>query len=63
MSAAPERGRANDEVLELLAGALDVRRPQLRLVAGAGSRDKVVELAGLDAAEAEERLQRAGRPA
>jgi len=58
VTAPPDRGRANDEVLELLAAALDVRRRQLRLVAGASSRDKVVELDGIDAGEAERRLER-----
>jgi uncharacterized protein YggU (UPF0235/DUF167 family) len=58
VTAPPERGRANDEVLELLAAALDVRPRQLRLVAGASSRDKIVELDGIDASEAERRLER-----
>jgi uncharacterized protein len=62
VTAAPERGRANDELLDLLATTLGLRRPQLRLVAGAGSRDKLVELEGLDTGEAEKRLERAGRP-
>jgi uncharacterized protein (TIGR00251 family) len=61
VTAAPERGRANDELLDLLATTLGLRRPQLRLVAGAGSRDKLVELEGLDTGEAEKRLERAGR--
>ena len=61
VTAAPERGRANDEVLDLLAETLGLRRPQLRLVSGAASRDKLVELDGLDSSEAEERLARAGR--
>jgi uncharacterized protein (TIGR00251 family) len=61
VTAAPERGRANDEVVDLLAATLGVRRSQVTVRAGARSRDKLVELAGLDAAEAERRLQRAGR--
>ena len=60
--AAPERGRANDEVLDLLAATLGLRRPQLKLVAGASSRDKLVELRGIETSVAEERLERAGRP-
>lgn len=62
VAAAPERGRANDELLDLLAAALDLPRPQLTLVAGTSSRDKLVELTGLDGSEAEKRLERAGRP-
>ena len=57
VAAAPERGKANTAVLELLADALDVESGQLVLVSGAGSRDKVVELHGLPAAEAERRLE------
>ena len=57
VAAPPDRGRANDEVLQVLAEALDVRPRQLRLVAGASSRDKIVELDGIDADEAERRLE------
>lgn len=54
--AAPERGRANESVVELLATTLDLRRPKIRIVSGATSRDKVVELVGLTLEEAESRL-------
>jgi len=54
--AAPERGRANDEVIEVLAGALRVRPADLRVVSGHTARDKVVELQGLSLEEAERRL-------
>ena len=56
VAAAPENGKANDAVLELLAGTLDVSRRDLEIVSGAGSRDKVVALRGLSTTEAEERL-------
>ena len=56
VSAAPERGRANEAVVALLASRLRVPRTSLSVVAGATGRDKVVELRGLDAAEAERRL-------
>ena len=52
----PERGRANASVVELLAASLDVRRPDVRIVGGAVSRDKVVEIVGLTLEEAERRL-------
>ncbi|MDQ3992299.1 MAG: DUF167 domain-containing protein [Actinomycetota bacterium] len=53
---APDRGRANDAVLDLLAGTLAVPRRDLRLVSGHGARDKVVELAGITAEEINRRL-------
>jgi len=58
--AAPERGRANDEVVALLAETLGLARSEVRLVAGLTSRDKVVELSQLSLAEAERRLEAAG---
>jgi uncharacterized protein len=56
VAAAPERGRANEETLELLANTLGLAPTNLRLVSGHGSRDKTVEVSGLTAAEAERRL-------
>ncbi len=53
---APERGRANEAVVALLAGALSVPRASLTVVSGRSGRDKVVELDGLEPAEAERRL-------
>lgn len=57
VSAAPERGRANDAVLDLLSDRLGVPRGRLSLVSGHGSRDKVVELRGLAPDEAERLLE------
>ena len=45
--ARPEKGRANDAVLRLLAGHLGLPRARLSIVRGATSRDKLVEVAGL----------------
>jgi uncharacterized protein (TIGR00251 family) len=56
VSAPPERGRANAALLGLLAERLRVRPAELVVVAGRSGRDKVVELHGLDADEAERRL-------
>ena len=58
VSAAPERGRANDAVVRLLAARLGVPRASLSVVSGQTSRDKVVELRGLGRDEAERRLER-----
>ena len=56
ISAPPEHGRANDAVVQLLADRLDVPRRDVTLVSGHGAPDKIVELNGLDLAEAERRL-------
>ena len=56
VTAPPERGKANEATLELLAGTLGVERSDLRLVAGSGARDKTVEVSGLSSDEAERRL-------
>ena len=58
VGAPPERGRANEAVLVLIAETLDVDRGQVVLVAGASSRDKVVEVQGIEAARADELLSR-----
>jgi uncharacterized protein len=55
--AAPERGRANDEVVALLAETLSLPRADVRVVAGHTTRDKVVELGGISRDEAERRLE------
>jgi len=56
VAAAPERGRANEAVLRLLAEALRVPRDAVTLVSGHTGRDKIVELAGLRPAQIERRL-------
>lgn len=55
---APERGKANEAAIELLARTLGVAPGDVRLVSGHGARDKTVEVSGLAADEAERRLQR-----
>jgi uncharacterized protein len=56
VTAPPERGKANEAALDLLADALRVEPGALRLVAGHRARDKTIEVAGLSADEAERRL-------
>ena len=56
--AAPERGRANAAVLEVLAQALEVPRTSVRIVAGWTSPRKIVEIDGLEEAEIRRRLDR-----
>ena len=43
----PEKGRANEAVIRLLARHLDLPRTSLSIVRGATSRDKLVEVDGL----------------
>ena len=57
----PEDGRANEAVLRLLAETLDVPRASVALVSGFSSRDKIVELRGLDHAQSERLLDSAGK--
>jgi uncharacterized protein (TIGR00251 family) len=57
VAAAPERGRANDAVVKLLAKRLGVPQGSVSVVSGTTSRDKVIELQGLDSAEAKRRLE------
>ena len=59
VSAPPREGRANDAVVELVSDLLGVRRSQVTLVRGASARSKVVEIEGLSAEVAEQRLAKA----
>lgn len=42
VAAPPDRGRANDAVIDLLAGILDVPSSAIEIVVGGTSQDKVV---------------------
>jgi uncharacterized protein (TIGR00251 family) len=55
----PERGKANEAVVALVAEALRVPRARVELVAGETSRDKVVEIQGLSENEVERRFEAA----
>lgn len=56
VAAPPEKGRANAEVLRLLAQALGLTGADVRIVSGATSARKVVEIDGLSLAEVQRRL-------
>jgi len=59
VTAAPERGRANEAVLRLLADVLALPRTALTLVSGHGAREKVIELTGIGPVLIERRLSSA----
>lgn len=48
VTAPPEKGKANERVVELLAGALGIDAADVAIVAGHASPSKVVAIAGLD---------------
>ena len=54
--AAPDAGKANDAVLDLLARTFELPRRDLELTAGKTSRDKVVVLDGLTSEAADNML-------
>jgi len=60
VTAAPERGRANDAVVRLLAGTLGVPRAAVTIVSGHGAREKTVEVMGADRDSVDAALASAG---
>ena len=60
---APERGKANAELIQLLADTLSVPRDRVALVGGHRGRDKVVALDGITEDEAGRRLDLAAESA
>ena len=59
VAAPPDRGRANEALLEFLAEVLALPRRRVSLVAGASARDKVIEVIGISQSDADRLL--AGR--
>ena len=56
VKAPPVEGAANGELVKVVAKALGVRRGDVAVVVGMASRNKVVEVHGLDRAEVLSRL-------
>jgi uncharacterized protein len=56
VAARPEHGKANAAVLELVAQTLGMPKTSIDLVSGAGSRDKVLAVQGMDATSVEQLL-------
>ena len=59
VAAPPEDGRANEAVVALLGDSLGVRARDISIVLGERSREKVVEVRGLEEPELRRRLERA----
>jgi uncharacterized protein (TIGR00251 family) len=58
LAAPPVDGKANDECIRYLAELAEVSRTRVRIVTGASSRIKVVEVEGMEQAELERMLGR-----
>ncbi len=56
VTAAPERGKANDAIIEVLAEALKCRRSAIRLLSGLTSRDKTFLVSGMTPEAVRDRL-------
>lgn len=56
VTAAPEKGKANAAVIDVLVTELDLKRSQLTLVAGETDPRKTVLVAGLDADDLQRRI-------
>ncbi len=61
LTAPPVEGRANEACIEFLAEFLKVPRASVTIAAGETSRNKVIRVRGLTAAQVEERLRTARR--
>ena len=58
VTAPPEAGRANAALTELLSDFIGVPRSRLRIVRGVTSRNKIIEVQGMDDLVLGERLER-----
>ena len=56
VNAPPEDNRANNELVEALAQWLGLRRDEIHIETGHGSRDKVIAFAGISAVRLREKL-------
>jgi len=63
VAAPPERGRANEAVIALLAEVLGVKEAQVELVGGESNRAKRLKVTGVEAADLDRLLELALEPA
>ncbi len=61
VTCAPVGGKANRELLELVAAVLGVARSRVELVRGERSRDKLIRVWGVDGRAAREAVRRAAQ--
>ena len=61
ITAPPADGQANDAVERELAAALGIGRTRVKIVRGASSRSKVVEIEGLSEEEVRQRIEALAR--
>ena len=59
LTAPPLEGRANHACIEFLADLLKLPRSSITIAAGRASRNKLIRISGLSAADVEARLRRA----
>ncbi len=57
LTSPPVEGRANEACIAFLADVLNVPRSSVRIAAGETSRQKVIRIAGVQAAQVEEKLR------
>lgn len=56
LTSPPVEGRANEALIEFLAGVLDVSRSKIEIIGGHTGRDKLVSILDLDADEVQARI-------
>ncbi len=56
VSAPPEKGKANQAVVELLAQVLSIPKRSIRVVSGSTSREKSIEILGLEEPDLKKRV-------
>jgi uncharacterized protein len=59
VAAVPERGKANEEIVRLLADVLAIPKSQIAIVTGRSARTKIVEVEGLTLTAVDAALARA----
>lgn len=57
LTSPPVEGRANEACIAFLADVLNVPRSSVRIAAGETNRQKVIRIAGVQAAQVEEKLR------